>query len=60
MSAKVLRIENYRQSDEIEQAWERALRAFIFAQEKPSIRNMAVAVDAWRAWEKLFAGKVLT
>ncbi len=60
MGAQVISLADRRPTDQAEEAHDRAMRAFHFARQHPSFRNMAVAVDAWREFERLFLGKVIT
>lgn len=47
-------------SDVAEAAYDKAMRAYRVAVDRPSIANMAAAVDAWREFERLFLGKAIT
>ena len=45
--------------DDVEPAYDEAMRLLRAAQAEPSIANMAAAVDAWRRFERLLGTRVI-
>lgn len=61
MTAQVIRLDDVRPGpDQAEAAYETAMAALRAAQRAPSINNMAVAIDAWREFERRFLGRIVT